>query len=95
MNSKKLIQVYNLSQRGAKKDRVKFTETMVMRKVRVILWVKIAGYLVTLGDGASVESAVKCRQKRNVCAVKKWSQFNISTYMVSKYIFANEKKDLQ
>ena len=33
MNSKKLIQVSNLSQRGAKKDWVKFTETMVMRKV--------------------------------------------------------------
>ena len=55
-----------------------------MRKVRVKLWVKIPGYLVTLGNGASVESAAKCLQKRNVCAVKKWSQFDISTYMVTK-----------
>ena len=72
-----------MSQRGAKQCRVKFTEKMVMNKVTVILWVKIPGYLATLGHGASVESAAKCRQKRNVCAVKKWSEFDISTYMVT------------
>ena len=54
---------------------MKFTETMVMKKVRVILWVKNPG---------KVESAAKCRQKRNFCAVKKWSQFDISTYMKTK-----------
>ena len=86
MNSKKLIEVagFRLIQRGAKKRRVKFTGTMVMKRVRVILWVKIPGYLATLGHGASVESAGKWRQKRNVCAVKKWSHFDISTYMVTK-----------
>ena len=55
-----------------------------MKKVRVILWVKILGYLAIVGHGPSVESAAKCRQKRNVCAVKKWSQFDVSTYMVTK-----------
>ena len=50
-------------------------------KVRVILWVKIPGYLVTLGHGARVENA---DNKRNVCAVKKWNQFDISTYVVTK-----------
>ena len=73
-----------MSQSGAKKHRVKFTETMVMRKVSVILWFKISGYLATLGHGASVESAAKYRQKWIVCAVKKWSQFAILTYMVTK-----------
>ena len=57
---------------------------MVMKKLRVILWVKIPGNLATLGHGESVESAAKCRKKKNVCPVKKWSQFNISTYMVTK-----------
>ena len=55
-----------------------------MKKLRVILWVKIPGNLATLGHGESVESAAKCRKKKNVCPVKKWSQFNISTYMVTK-----------
>ena len=73
-----------MSQKGAKKRKVKFTETMVMKKVRVILRVKTPGYLVTLRHGARVESADKCRHKRNVYAVKKWNQFDISTYVATK-----------
>ena len=80
-----MLQDCTLSQSGAKKWRVRFTETMVMRKVRVILWVKIPVYLATPRYGASVESAAKCRQKSNVCTAKKWSQFNILTYMATKY----------
>ena len=32
-------------------------------KVRVILWVKIPGYLATLGHGASVESPANADRK--------------------------------
>ena len=83
MNLNKLIEVpgFRCEPERAKKRKVKLTETMVMKKVRVILWVKIPGYLVTLGHGARVENA---DNKRNVCAVKKWNQFDISTYVVTK-----------
>ena len=64
--------------------RVKFTETTLTRKVRVILWIKIPGHLKILGHDAIVEIAAKCRQKRNACAVKNWSQFDISIYMITK-----------
>ena len=52
-----------MSHRGAKKHRVIFTKTAVTRKVRVILWVKILGYLATLGHGASVESPANADRK--------------------------------
>ena len=63
---------------------MKFTETTLTRKVRVILWMKIPGHLTILGHDAIVETAAKYRQKRNVCAVKNWSQFDISIYMITK-----------
>ena len=72
MSSKKLTEVagFQFELETAKKCRVKFTETTLMRKVRMILWIKVPRYLVALGHDASVESAAKCWQKRNVCAVK-------------------------